>query len=448
MTRKYFGTDGIRDRAGEGLLSPELVHAYGRAIGDVARRRFGPARILVGRDTRASGPVLLGQLRPGLLGGGHEVVDGGVLSTPAVQALAREEGFHLALVISASHNPAADNGIKIFGHDGRKLRDDLEREIEAAVGAPSAAVPPQSGRFRSDPEAAERYLGFLAALALPGLRLDGMRVVLDAAHGAAHRIGPELFRSFGADVVARGVSPDGSNINDGAGVFAMQALAAEVLAARAAVGLALDGDADRVLLVDETGAVRDGDFMLAILGRDLHRRGLLAGDCLVTTVMANLGLKLHLESLGIACRLVPVGDRHVAQAMDDLGAVLGGEQSGHVIFREGARWFGDGLYTALRVIDVMQREQEPLSRLAAGMSKFPQVLLNVPVRAKPDLASLPELVRAQEAAETALAGRGRVLLRYSGTEPLLRIMIEGPDPQAIRGHAEALAALAARLLGA
>ena len=450
MSRQYFGTDGIRDVAGQGLLSLELVTSYGHAIGSWLSGQTAGAKVLVGRDTRASGPALLDQLGAGVIAAGHELVDGGVLPTPAVQTLCREERFDLAIVISASHNPAADNGLKFFGADGRKLADEAEESIEREIaeGLTKGPPPPDAsgGSRRSDPEAGGRYLEFID-LCFPGLSLAGVTLVVDCAHGAGADLVPTALERFGATQHVRGAAPDGLNINEGAGVFHVAELGAIVKEHGASLGMALDGDADRVLLVDENGDVRDGDYMLGVLAVDMKERGELPGDRLVTTVMANLGLKVHLARHEIACETVAVGDRFVASAMADCGATLGGEQSGHVIFRDGARWFGDGLYTALRVLEVIQRTGRPLSELVAGIEKFPQVLVNVPVRERRPVDDIPGLTEAVQLAEVDLGSEGRVLLRYSGTELLLRVMVEGRDLERVRGHVDAMVDVAKRELG-
>ncbi|NRA95492.1 MAG: phosphoglucosamine mutase [Planctomycetes bacterium] len=450
MSRQYFGTDGIRDVAGQGLLSPDLVTSYGRAIGAWLSEQKSGARVLVGRDTRASGPALIEQFGAGVLAAGHHLVDGGVLSTPAVQTLCREEKFDLAIVISASHNPAADNGLKFFGADGRKLADASEEAIEHGIAQavegtlPVPGIP--SGVLSSDLDAGARYLEFIDRC-FPELSLDGVTLVVDCAHGAGSALAPAALTRLGATLHVRGNTPDGLNINDGAGVFYVAELGALVKEHGASLGMALDGDADRVLLVDETGDVRDGDHMLGVLATDLKERGALPGDRLVTTVMANLGLKVHLANHGIACEMVPVGDRYVASGMADCGATLGGEQSGHVIFQDGPRWFGDGLYTALRILEVMQRTRRPLSELVFGIEKFPQLLVNVPVRTRTPVDEVPALVAARQVAEADLGDEGRVVLRYSGTEPLLRVMVEGRDLDRVRGHVDAMVEVAKRELG-
>lgn len=452
MGRKYFGTDGIRDVAGRGLLAPAMVRALGEAAGRVLQReRPGVrARVLAGRDTRRSGAGILGGLAAGLLEAGHELVDGGVLTTPAVQALCREEGFDLAVVISASHNPAADNGIKIFGADGRKLSEAAEEELEGLMDqALAGELTPGGGGGRrvGDTGAGERYLRFLCGVCFPALDLAGMGLVLDCANGAATELAPRALELLGASPLLRGASPDGDNINAGVGVFHVEELGPLVLHERAALGMALDGDGDRVLMVDERGRLVDGDHMLGLLAAHMKAAGRLTGDLLVTTVMANLGLQRHLESLGIRVETVPVGDRFVAEAMAAGDGVLGGEQSGHVIFREGGRWFGDGLYTALRILQVMQETGRPLSELAGGVRKFPQRLVNVRVTAKPPVEDVEELAARRDAVQQRMGRDGRVLLRYSGTEPLLRVMVEGRHPAEVEAAAEELAEAARRALG-
>ena len=450
MSRKYFGTDGIRDAVGAGNLAPERVRVTGRAVGAWLLATAGRAgRVLAGLDTRASGPGILAGLAEGLRAHGHEVVDGGVLPTPAVQALCRDEGYDLAIVVSASHNPARDNGIKFFGADGRKLGDASEQAIEALMdGPPSApAAGTLAGKLVADPGAGDRYLATLGSGDLSGLDLAGWTVVLDCANGAASELAPRALRDFGAEVLVRGAEPDGQNINAGCGVFHVADLGEEVRASGAVLGMALDGDADRVLFVDETGAVREGDHVLGLLAADLKERRALEGDLLVTTVMANMGLSVFLQEHGVTLESVSVGDRFVAARMDATGAVLGGEQSGHVIFRREDRWSGDGLYTALRVLEVMRRTGRPLSDLARGIEKYPQRLINVEVSSKPPLAEVGDLLAATAEAEASFGGAGRVVLRYSGTESLLRVMVEGRDGDQVEAVATRLAEQARELLG-
>jgi phosphoglucosamine mutase len=453
---KYFGTDGIRDRAFEGLLKTDAVLRYGRAFGSFAAARTPGGRVLIGRDTRDSGPKIVDLLARGLVDAGLSVVDGGVLTTPAVQTLCREERFDLAIVVSASHNPAEDNGLKLFGADGRKLIDAAEAAIEAAIEADSGGAPPfrrDGGRLVADPHLERRYVRFLRETCLPNLDLGGLPVVLDCAHGAASHLGPRLLDAFGARVVAHHAQPDGRNINREAGVFYVERLRRATLETDGGVAVALDGDADRALFLDETGALRDGDDVIGALAVDLAERDRLLGRRVVTTVMANFGLSVFLKRFGIEQETTAVGDRYVAARMAETGAVLGGEQSGHVVLRETSesgveRWFGDGLYTALRVFDAMRRLRARLADLCAGIEKFPQVLVNVRVRRKPPVETIEGLAEALRSAETELKGEGRILLRYSGTEPLLRVMVEGRDGARIRALADDLAATAARAVGA
>jgi phosphoglucosamine mutase len=426
LERKYFGTDGIRGPAGVGMLAPDRVAALGRAAGAFVADMGGARRVLVGRDTRESGPWIARLLADGFRGAGVAVSDGGILTTPAIQWLAREERFDLAVVVSASHNPAADNGIKFFGGDGRKLPDESELRIEELIDADDGVVVPPRGNLLKDDGAAHRYVDGMRRR-LPNLDLTGKTIVLDCAHGAATEIGPELLRRFGAEVVVRHASPDGRNINENAGVFAVKAMAPDVAARKACLGIALDGDADRVLLLDEQGVERDGDAILGVLARDLHARNGLAGARLITTVMSNFGLKHFLRAVGIAVEVTPVGDRYVAQRMATTGTVLGGEQSGHIIFREGDVWSGDGLYAALRVLDVIMRRRLPLSSLLEGFETFPQILENVHAKVRIPTEEIPGLQAAIEKAQALLGDDGRVFIRWSGTEALLRVMVEGRD---------------------
>jgi phosphoglucosamine mutase len=448
VTRKYFGTDGIRDVAGRGLLAPDRVLVYGRAFGRFVSTRAPGGRVLVGRDTRGSGPAIVSALAEGLTGFGLEVVDGGVLTTPAVQTLCREEKFDSAIIVSASHNPAQDNGIKLLGPDGRKLPDDAETEVERLIDeGPKAPAAGGAGRLSTAPELEASYFSFIREKCFPSLDLRGKTIILDCAHGAASHIGPRLLDLFDARVFVFHAQPDGLNINRNAGVFHVANLKEAVELNAPAIAVALDGDADRALFLDETGEIRDGDHVLGLLAEDLHRRKSLPGDLVVTTVMANLGLAHFLRRLGVRQEVVPVGDRHVVAKMEEKGAVLGGEQSGHIIFREGERWFGDGLYTALRVLDVMSRSGRTLHELTAGIEKYPQLIRNVPVRRKLPPETVPPLAAAIHEAEAALGADGRVVVRYSGTESIFRVMIEGRVATMVAALAERIAAVAAQALG-
>ncbi|MDQ6614751.1 MAG: phosphoglucosamine mutase [Actinomycetota bacterium] len=435
-----FGTDGVRGVA-NAELTPELVLALGRA----AARVLGGPTFLIGRDTRASGPLLQAALTAGIASEGVDVIDLGVLPTPGVAVLAAADGLPSAM-ISASHNPFSDNGIKLFAAGGRKLTDQVEARLEAElekglaggaverVGPVGAAV----GRAAVDGGGRERYQR-LVLDSLGGRRLDGVRVALDCAHGAASMTGPELLRRAGADVVAvLADRPDGTNINNGYGSTDPAALQAAVLETGADAGLALDGDADRVIAVDHTGSVVDGDQMIAALALDRMARGALAGGTVVVTVMTNLGFHLAMAAHGVAVHTTPVGDRYVLEALDRGGWSLGGEQSGHVIFRDLATT-GDGVLTGLQLLDAVVRAGRPLAELARGaMVRLPQVLCNVPVAHPGGLAGARGVWDEVKEVEACFGDRGRVVLRGSGTEPLVRVMVEAPT------HAEAEAA-AARL---
>lgn len=447
-TARLFGTDGIRGPVPGELLSAAAVARIGQAVAEVLRAAGGAPLALIGRDTRRSGPMLEAALTAGLLEGGVDVMPLGVLPTPAVALLTVQWQAGLGAVISASHNPHTDNGIKFFAGDGSKLPEALERAVEARLAdpGPAASIGPL-GRPVSPPAApGAAYLEALRArIGRPDL-LAGRHLVLDCAHGAAYQVGPELFRSLGARVTALHAAPDGQNINRDCGSEHPESLRRAVLQEGADAGLALDGDGDRALLIDERGQLLDGDQVLAILARDLQERGQLRHGVVVGTVMANLGLEQALERLGARLERVPVGDRHVAQRMREGGFVLGGEPSGHVVILGQGSTTGDGLYTALRVLEVAARRGWPLSQLAAGMSKWPQALINVPVRGRPALADLPEVREATRQVEERL-GKVRILLRYSGTQPLARVMVEGEDEAAVRWAAEVLAEAVRRGVG-
>ena len=418
-----FGTDGVRGVANT-ELTPELALALGRATAEV----LGPApAVVVGRDTRRSGPLLEAAFVAGLASAGCDAHLLGVVPTPVVAWASARDGVPGA-VISASHNPFADNGIKLFAPGGRKLTDDVEARIEAALAA-GGGPRPTGAAVGAGHEAADRVEGWLDAVAgtLAGRRLDGLRVVVDCANGAASPVAARLFRSVGAEVTAIHDAPDGTNINDGCGATHPGSLGHAVVAAGADLGLALDGDADRCLAVDASGEVVDGDQILAVLALDRRRRGALPGDTVVVTVMSNLGFRQAMAREGVAVVDTAVGDRYVLDAMEQGGYALGGEQSGHVIQRDLATT-GDGLLTGLHLCDVVAREGESLAALAGVMRRLPQVLRNVRVEGRPaDLDGLLEaLADDVAAAESRLGEGGRVLLRPSGTEPLIRVMVEAP----------------------
>jgi phosphoglucosamine mutase len=441
-----FGTDGVRGVA-NAELTPEFVLALGRAAAQV----LGGPRFVIGRDTRVSGPLLQAALSAGLAAEGVDVVDLGVLPTPGVAALAAADGVPAAM-ISASHNAFADNGIKLFAAGGRKLADDVEARLEKELGkwaglAPTASGGREVGRLYADPGGRERYQQMVIA-ALAGRRLDGLRVALDCANGAASQTGPALLRLAGAEVVAvLGDAPDGTNINERCGSTYPAALQQAVVDSGADAGLALDGDADRVIAVDHTGAVVDGDQMIAALALDRMARGELKGETVVVTVMTNLGFHLAMAARHVAVHTTPVGDRSVLEALDRGGWSLGGEQSGHVIFRDLATT-GDGVLTGLLLLDAVVRQGRPLAALAGdAMERLPQVLRNVPVAHPGGLAGAAGVWAEVKAVEAGFGDRGRVVLRGSGTEPLVRVMVEAPSHDEAEAAAAHLAEMVAQALG-
>ncbi len=432
---RLFGTDGIRGVANEDL-TPELALAVGRAAGRVLAPEGGA--VVVGRDTRLSGPMLEGALVAGLASAGTDVHLAGIVPTAAVAWLTVDAGAQGGAVISASHNPVADNGIKFFSSEGLKIGPDTEDRIEARIEEPE--VP---GRSRigvastvSLDDPLGRYIEYLLT-SLPD-QLSGLRVVLDCAYGAAWRAAPNAFKEAGAEVTTLHAEPDGARINVDCGSTNLALLARTVVAEGADIGLAFDGDADRVLAVDERGETVDGDRILGLAALRLHEDGRLKDDAVVVTVMANLGLKRALQERGIAVAVAPVGDRHVAQAMADRGIVLGGEQSGHIIFAEHSTT-GDGILTGLQLTHIVRTSDEPVSRLAHFFEPFPQVLLNVPVGSKAKLEDADPVWSAVREAEDSLGEDGRVLVRASGTEPIVRVMVEATSEATARSTAEHLA---------
>jgi phosphoglucosamine mutase len=447
-----FGTDGIRARAGEGPLASENLKRLGRALGTLLRdhpRIFHPEvsptvrrtlhlpekvsgiRVVIGRDTRASGPSIERDLLHAM---GASAIRVGVVPTPGIAWLARHWKAALGIVISASHNPAHDNGVKVISGEGFKIPDTAEARVEETLKSSTGEKRPGKSERRS----AAPYLKFLRSQLPKGRPLKNYRLVIDCAHGAASPWAPRLFRSLGAKVTVLHAKPNGRNINEGAGALYPERLSKAVLAAKADLGAAFDGDADRCILVDEKGEERDGDHILALCAAAMQRDGSIGGDVVVSTVMANLGLEKRLQSMGLRLARVKVGDKFVAEEMMRTGARLGGEQSGHIIFLDAAT-AGDGMLTTLRVLRVLLETGKPLGELCAGLTKAPQVLINVPVREKPDLGTVPVVREAVAAAEQALKRDGRILLRYSGTESLCRVMVEGMNGDQVRWTAEKVA---------
>ena len=438
---RLFGTDGIRGVANEAPLTPDLAYRVARQLVATlqAERGVDRVRVVIGRDTRRSGPMLEAALVAGLLSAGADCYTVGVLPTPGIALLTRALDAHGGIVLSASHNPFEDNGIKLFSAEGAKFPDAWELQIEARLGSEDTAPRARAagiGRLVGYDRAEKYYVDFLCRT-FP-LDLAGMTIALDCAHGATYRVAPQVFRRLGARVIATGAKPDGVNINAGVGALHPEPLRKRVGRARADAGFAFDGDGDRLICVDHLGEIRDGDYVLAIAGRHFSGRGLLKQNVVVTTVMANLGLDQALGEAGIEVVKTQVGDRYVFEEMQRLGANLGGEQSGHLLFLDHSPT-GDGILSALALLAVMRDTGERLAALANCLVKFPQVLLNVPVRTKPPIDSVPGLGERIRSFETEMDGSGRILIRYSGTESLARVMIEGRDGPRIRAMAEALA---------
>jgi phosphoglucosamine mutase len=448
---RLFGTDGVRGLANRYPMTPEMACALGRAGGEylqTTRERKGT--IIVGRDTRLSGDMLEAAICAGICAAGVDATRVGVLPTPAIAYLTRTWGALGGVVLSASHNPFADNGIKFFSPDGFKLPDAQEDDLEQLVrqgGMHPLPTGRDIGCIRTAPEGLSEYLTFAGTTLGPDVSLAGLRVVLDCANGAVTAVAPRLFEQLGAEVIVLAAEPDGTNINRQCGALFPEQAQELVRRTGADVGFCFDGDADRMIAIDETGTVRDGDYTLGICTHDLVQRGTLGAPCVVGTVMSNFGLEEMLQRLGIALLRAPVGDKYVLEEMRRTGAILGGEQSGHIVFLAHATT-GDGLVTALQLLRVMQTSGQPLSRLSSMLTKYPQVLLNVRVRERIDPLALPEVKQAHAHAQHMLNGTGRILVRLSGTELLARVMVEGRDPQAIQTAAENIAHEIERAIGA
>ena len=453
QVRKLFGTDGVRGRANSEPMTAEVALSLGQAIAHVFRRAQGNGRhaILIGKDTRLSGYMFEDALAAGICSMGVDVIHVGPIPTPALAFLTSDMRCDAGVMITASHNPYEDNGIKFFGRDGFKLADEIELQIERLVSsgelAQHRASADEIGRATRIVDVEGRYVVFLKRTFPSDVTLDGIRVVLDCANGAAYKVGPTVLRELGAEVFTLGVEPNGRNINLDCGALHPQNTVNRVLEVRADVGIAVDGDADRVMVVDERGQVLDGDVVIALCARHLIDRGALRGGGVVTTVMSNLGLEEELRERGLELVRTQVGDRHVVEAMREGGYNLGGEQSGHVIFLDHTTT-GDGLMTALQVLAIMAREGVPLSMLAAGFNRYPQAMVNVGVSQKRPLEELSTLRDAIAEVEAKLDGRGRVLIRYSGTELKARVMVEGQDEHQVHEYATYLAGVLKQALAA
>jgi phosphoglucosamine mutase len=430
LAKQLFGTDGIRGVAGKYPLDPATVYAFGVALGKDALAHGPHPEVLIGADTRESGTWIAEMVAGGLASQGARVRYAGVITTPGVAYLTRTGEFVAGVVISASHNPYHDNGLKVFAHNGFKLPDAeehlVEQEIFRLLAAPQV---PKPLKLTVDESLDRQYLEFL--LSTSPHRLDGVKLAIDCGNGAAHRLAPELFRALGAEVVTMGCAPDGRNINLNCGALHLEGLQAAVVEHGAAFGAAFDGDADRAIFVSGAGKVVNGDAVLLAAGRALKAAGRLPGETVVSTVMSNLGLEKAFEADGIRMVRTPVGDKYVLEEMVRLGAALGGEQSGHVIFREYATT-GDGMLTALQLFEIAHTAGVGLEELTADLKIYPQLLVNVRVKEKKGLLELPAVAEEIRRAEEEFAGSGRVLVRFSGTEPLARVMVEGPDMEQVR----------------
>ena len=453
--RTLFGTDGIRGIPGEFPLDHRTLHWIGRTLGEYLASEEATPRVLIGMDTRESSPAIAQRIAEGLASGGAEPVSAGVITTPGVAWLTKNEGFSAGVVISASHNPYHDNGVKVIARTGMKLADEIEEQLEPdilsragldvspdLIGASAVEV-----ERPFEPRYAEDYLNFLRSRLPGGVFLRGLKIVLDCAHGAASALAPRLFSSLGAEVIAIAHEPNGRNINDGCGALHPEKLAAKVVEAGAQLGVAFDGDADRAIFADRRGNILNGDGTLLVAARRMKARGELKGRVVVGTVMANLGLERALEREGLKLKRTPVGDKYVLEEMLRCGANLGGEQAGHIIFLDDST-AGDGMLTALKIVGMMLGANRALDEMAGDLKIFPQKLVNVRVREKKPFEQLPAVSRVLKEAEAALEQSGRVVLRYSGTEGLARVMVEAETQELVDRWTAALTAAIESALGA
>ena len=443
MTKKYFGTDGIRGRVGTYPITPDFMLKLGWAAG-MAFRKMGACKVLVGKDTRISGYMFESALEAGLTSAGADVMLLGPMPTPAIAYLTRTFHAEAGIVISASHNPHDDNGIKFFSGKGTKLPDEVELMIEELLDTPMTVVESsQIGKVSRINDASGRYIEFCKSSVPTGTSFSGLKIVVDCAHGATYKVAPSVFRELGAQVTVLSAQPDGLNINKDCGSTHMGQLQEAVLAEQADLGIAFDGDGDRVLMVDHTGAIVDGDELLFIIARDLHERNKLQGG-VVGTLMSNLGLELALAELGIPFVRANVGHRYVLAELQERNWLVGGENSGHVVCFSHTTT-GDAIIAALQVLMALSSRNESLAQSRQALRKCPQVLINVRFAGGANPVENAAVKEACERVTEAMAGRGRVLLRKSGTEPLVRVMVEGEDESLVRGHAQALAKLVAEV---
>ena len=446
---KLFGTDGIRGIANEYPMTTEVALNVGRAIAYLSKRKGHSPKIIIGKDTRLSGDMFESAIISGICSMGVKAISVGVIPTPGIAFLTHNMRADAGIVISASHNPSQDNGIKIFSSDGFKLSDEKENQIEELVFANNMhklhPVPKELGKASRLDDAAGRYVDFLKSTFPQEINPEGMKVVLDCSNGGTYRIAPEVFAELGVEVTTLFDQPDGKNINLNCGSQHTEALAAEVLRQKADVGFAFDGDGDRVIAVDDKGNILTGDRMLAICSAILKKEGKLKNNLVVRTVMSNLGLSVAFQKLGIDSVFAQVGDRFVLEEMLARGAVIGGEDSGHLIFLQ-YHTTGDGLITALQVLAAMKKENKLLSELARVMKVFPQMLINIDVKKKPEIETVPKIMAAIKKAEQALGDKGRVLVRYSGTQNMCRVMVEGPTKKETETHCRQIADVVRKIL--
>ncbi len=448
IERKLFGTDGIRGRANRYPLTPEVALRVGRAVGSAFKGDGSGDMVVIGHDTRLSSDMLVTAIISGICSSCINVLHAGIVPTPAVAYLVREVKACAGIAVTASHNPYNDNGIKIFNSEGYKLSDETERQLEALILGDDLEQThaDQVGRLLPFNQAARRYINFLAGSVDGRLDLRSLKLVVDCANGAAYEVAPQLFKRLGINTTFMGTSPDGRNINDGCGSEATETLAGKVVADNADLGFALDGDGDRLIVIDDSGERLSGDVLIALLANQMQLKNALNPALVVTTEMSNIGLKSALRDMRIDHLATAVGDRYVTQKMVATGAVLGGEDSGHIVFLKD-HTAGDGLYTALRILETVVDQKKPLSSLKRIMTPQPQVLVNVAVKSKPSLKSIPEIAAAIDTVQQQLGAEGRVLVRYSGTQPICRIMVEAPFEEDAKGCCQAIALAVAAVLG-
>ena len=446
---KLFGTDGIRGIANEYPMTTEVALNVGRAIAYLSKREGHAPRIIIGKDTRLSGDMFESAIISGICSMGVNAISVGVIPTPGIAFLTHSMRADAGIVISASHNPSQDNGIKIFNSDGFKLSDEKENQIEELIFANNMEklhpIPKELGKVSRLDDAVGRYVDFLKSTFPQQINPEGIKVVLDCSNGATYRVAPEVFAELGVEITTLFNQPDGKNINLNCGSQHPEILAAEVLRKRADVGFAFDGDGDRVIAVDNKGNVLTGDRMLAICSAILKKEGKLKNNLVVRTVMSNLGLSAAFQGLSIDSVFAQVGDRFVLEEMLAHGAIIGGEDSGHLIFLQ-HHTTGDGLITALQVMAAMKKEGKPLSELARIMTVFPQKLINIDVKRKPEIETVPEIMAAIKQAEKKLGNKGRVLVRYSGTQSMCRVMVEGPTKKETETYCRQIADVVKKIL--